>query len=184
MIKYTITTLLLLTPLSTAEEDIRDKVHQGEKEASNRIDVGNHVYGYPMGISEDDFIKEEGKPNGYLNLGNGKSALIYGRSHAFLFTEKKLTGLRISSSIFDWKLANNLRGQFKHTAQNWSLSNGITANMKMTKVEKILGKDLVDNGFQPHFVLNGYRVEINYASMEEHGERVKRVYGLHITKVK
>ena len=173
---------LMISPLFAAE-DIRSKVKGEAKDVSSIIDPGKHIYGNAFGVSEDDFISAEGKPSGYIRLSGLKTVLIYGKNHGYIFTDGKLSGLRISSSVIDWKLANQMPYQQKHSDNDWKLSNGIIADMTDTKVKEILGAKLQTEHHTTSFVLGGCKVELNYAtySSGEH-KGLKRICGLYLQK--
>src|SRR5262249_41501270 len=105
-----ITLAILLTVISSVfgADDIRPKVADGKNETglTRRIDPDKSIYGIPFGTREDDFIARHGKPTGYMRLGGAETALVYGKSHAFLFKSGSLVGIRITHYIMDWKLSN------------------------------------------------------------------------------
>ncbi len=177
-----LTLTLAMSPLF-ADEDIRSKVEGETKDLSSTIDPGKHIYGHAFGISEDDFISAEGKPSGYIRLTALKTVLVYGRSHGFVFTDGKLSGLRISSSVVDWKLANQMAYQQKRNDRDWKLSNGIIAEMTDKKVADILGDKLKTENHTTSFVHNGCRVELSFATYSSGEEKgVKKVCGLYLQK--
>ena len=173
----------LAVSTASGEEDVRAKVHLKENDVKTLIDPGNHIYGHPFGISEDDFIKSEGAPTGYLKVSRSTAVMIYGKSHAFVFTDGKLSGLRIASQVFDWRIANNLPADTVHTAENWTLSNGLHADMTIAEVKKLLGERLIENDYRTYFDVGGRRVELDfvtYTSGDRSGER--RICGIYLGK--
>lgn len=181
----TILSLIAILAISTAsgEEDVRAKVHLKDHNVKTLIDPDNHIYGHPLGISEDDFIKSEGSPLGYLKISPKSTVMIYGKSHAFIFTEGKLSGLRISSQVFDWRIANRLPNDAAHTAENWKLSNGLYPDMPLAEVKKLLGEKLIEKDYKTYFDVGSSRVEIDfvtYTSGDNAGE--KRIGGIYIAK--
>ena len=43
-----------------------------------------------------------------MRLNGAETAMLYGKSHAFIFESGKLAGLRISANILGWKLSPNI----------------------------------------------------------------------------
>ena len=177
-----LTLTLAMSPLF-ADEDIRSKVKNGTHNISSTIDPGKHIYGHAFGSSEDDFIKAEGKPSGYIRLTALKTVLVYGESHGYIFTDGKLSGLRISSSIIDWKLANQMPYQQKHNDQDWKLSNGIMTEMTDKAVADIVGDKLKTENHNTFFMQGGCRVELSFATYSSGEEKgVKKICGIYIQK--
>lgn len=172
--------VLLFNPLVNAE-DIRGKVRVESENESFSIDPGKHAYGVPWGATEDEFINIEGQPNGYLKLTKSKTAMLYGRSHAFIFVEGKLEEIRITSQIIDWKLANQVSDNFKRRDSNWKLANGVHAEMNEKRLKELLGDKLRSTDHASYFEENGCRVELNFVSYsmgERKGQRT--VHGVYI----
>lgn len=48
------------------------------------IDIYHHIFGHKFGITKNDFIKNEGEPDGRLKLGDGSLMLIYGKHMGFI----------------------------------------------------------------------------------------------------
>ena len=90
-----------------ADDDVRSKITEARetKKLTTQIDPDKSIYGIPFGITEDEFITRHGKPMGYLRLNGVETAMIYGKSHAFLFVSGKLAGLRLNHHILDLKLS-------------------------------------------------------------------------------
>jgi hypothetical protein len=181
-------------------QDIRSKVRTSTpaEQSSNFIDPDAGIYGVPFGTSEDDFIAKEGKPIGYIRLSPQSTAMIYGKSQAFLFTEGKLVGVRITDSILDWKLSRNMDDQNLqrisgtspvgpcdiNSAPRWRLSNGITNGMDLTAVKKILGSKLSGDEYNRYYDTKTARVELDFARYTDEGdsERAYKVNGILIRK--
>src|SRR5947207_10389417 len=98
--------LLGLAPFTA--DDIRSKVADGkeERKLTRFIDPDKSIFGMAFGTTEDEFIAMHGKPTGYVRLTGDETAMIYGKSHAFIFEGSKLAGVRIAHTIVDWKLSN------------------------------------------------------------------------------
>ncbi len=154
--KHTRMTIALLSALVTitypmmagqdAEDaspsDIRSIVVDPSEKDIDIIVPDESIYGIAYGVSEDEFIERFGKPDGYIQLRNRKSGMLYGRDHIFIFTEGRLSGLRIDSSVIDWRLANQLQTNPWFNARKWRLDNGIKNEMSLDEVKDILGDNL------------------------------------------
>ena len=107
------TTILLFSGFLlavTSAQDVRDKVVPAATEARvpTLIDPDVSIYGARYGITEDEFISRFGKATGYVRITPHESGMIYGRGHCFFFTDGKLSGVRITSAILDWRVNNRI----------------------------------------------------------------------------
>ena len=102
---------MVLLPAVGWSEDIRDKVAVPvvQQRTIGEIDPDAHVYGVPYGTTEEEFIAQHGSPVAYVRLTASESAMCYGKRTAFLFTAGRLSGVRITHSIIDHKLADAIR---------------------------------------------------------------------------
>jgi hypothetical protein len=111
------------------------------------IDPDAHIFGMAFGTPEADVVKAWGKPDGYLRLAGAGTCMIYGKSNALLFTDGKLSGIRIAShAVVDWKLADRLPYNPLFDKLSWRLSNGIGDESSLPQVRKILGDKFSDDG--------------------------------------
>lgn len=166
---------------AAGSEDIRSKITEAgeEKQITGRIDPDKSVYGIPFGTTEDEFTRKHGKPIGYVRLSGDSTAMIFGKSHAFVFEGAKLAGLRISHSILDWKLADmSASGPFDRI--NWQLSNGIENGMSLVEVKKILGDKLSQKLFSYSYRTEKARVELDFShyTSEGDGDEAHKVHGI------
>jgi hypothetical protein len=179
--------LLLLITLampSAFAQDIRDKVAvpATKTKISETIDPDSNIYGIPYGISEDEFIAQFGSPTGYLRLSAGESGMIYGRTHCFLFSNGRLSGVRISSDIIDWKIGNSLFSGTLFDQIRWRLENGITRDMNLAEVKRILGDRLMTQDYRKYYVTQKARIELDFSRLVSEGDKdeAHRVFGLSI----
>lgn len=173
--------------LATASaQDIRDKVVPAavEDQLPSLIDPDVSIYGIGFGVSEDDFIARFGKATGYVRITPHESGLIYGRSHCFFFTDGKLSGVRITSSIFDWSVGNRVSAISPFSSINWKLNNGISRDSNLTDMKRILGDKLVKDGPQYYYQTEKARVDVEVAHLTTAGDidAAWRVHGLIIRK--
>jgi membrane-associated protease RseP (regulator of RpoE activity) len=180
----TITVVTLLTFVSSVfgADDIRSKVTDSNdaKKLTRQIDPDKSIYGIPFGTTEDEFIARNGKPTGYVRLSGAETAMIYGKSHAFIFEGGSLVGIRITHSIVDWKLSNAYAPS-PFDGINWQLANGIESEMSLTQVRKILGDKLSTKRYpQYYYMTEKAQVELDFSRYTSAGEGddAHRVYGI------
>jgi len=180
----TITVVTLLTFVSSVfgADDIRSKVTDSNdaKKLTRQIDPDKSIYGIPFGTTEDEFIARNGKPTGYVRLSGAETAMIYGKSHAFIFEGGSLVGIRITHSIVDWKLSN-ASAPSPFDGINWQLANGIESEMSLTQVRKILGDKLSTKRYrQYYYMTEKAQVELDFShyTSEGEGDDAHRVYGI------
>jgi hypothetical protein len=110
-----------------------------EKRLTNRIDLeAGSIYGIPLGTAEEKFKKNYGEPTGRLRLANNETALIYGRSHAFVFVHNKLAGICISDFMLNWRMSKGALEPTVFDGIQWQLSNGIISGLTSGDVKKIV----------------------------------------------
>ena len=181
-------TILILAVFSLAwaradDDDVRSKVvGPGKSPALNRqIDPDKDIYGIPFATSEEEFIKAYGKPTGYVRLDGQETAMLFGNSHAFLFENGKLVGVRITYNILDWKLTQGLAQQGLFNEQRWRLNNGIHQEMNRREVKEILGGKLQnDTPYQFYYRTEKARVDLDFSHYTQSGDddEAYRVHGI------
>jgi len=127
------------------------------------INPGKSIFGCPVGSSKDDVILKLGKPLGEIESGNGRSSLIYGQDCIILFFNNKLSGIKVSQNVFGYGFfIGDL--VFGKNAE-WILSNGITKEMNLSEVKKILGDKFVKNAIDKFAPIvyneNGSQITLN-----------------------
>jgi TonB family protein len=179
--------ILILTAtvaLQVEAQDVRSKVGlPSETSLTNIIDPDKSLYGAQWGSSEDEFINKFGSPTGYIRLNGTDTVMLYGKSHAFIFTAAKLSGVRITGSVFDGKLSQAQLTQTPFDAIRWQLSNGVRKDMNLADVKKILGDSLKSIYSQSYyFNSNKTRIELDFAHFPREGEKDEayRIYGLYL----
>ena len=116
----------------------------GDYEASRfadrdpRIDPDESVYGVPFGSSVDEVQAEFGAPRGAIIISPAKRALIYGRSHLFVFVQDKLRELVVDAHVVHWLVANEIDTHPFFDGDGWSLGPGLRNRMTFTEVLEAL----------------------------------------------
>lgn len=177
--------LLVLAGPSFAADDIRSKVskERDDADADELIDPDKSIFGIPLGTTEDDFIKKNGKPAGYLDLKGQDTAMLYGNNYAFLFEHGKLAGVLLTYSTVDHQLAKRLVGsRFSQDARSWKLSNGIESEMTLPEVRNIVGAELTaanERSLHSQYFLTGKsRVELSFSRRSDKAQDDEEAYKL------
>lgn len=175
--------LTVAASLDVGAQDVRSKVGPTSGTSlSNIIDPDKSIYGAQWGSSEDEFISRFGNPTGYIRLNGAETAMLYGKSHAFIFTASKLSGVRINMTVLDWKLSQAILTLTPFDGIRWQLSNGIRREMNLADAKKILGESLKTDRYQRFFNSDKARVEIDFSHYTNEGEKDEayKVSGIYI----
>ncbi|HKO87550.1 MAG TPA: hypothetical protein VJU83_03425, partial [Burkholderiales bacterium] len=161
---------LFILPMSANALDIRDKVRvETRSEIVKLIDPDKAIFGIPFGTTEDDFIKAYGKPNGYIQLSATDSGMLYGSGYFFFFENKKLSGVRVTHSVLDWKISNEIKMRSPFDNLKWKLDNGIQRDMNRAEIKRILGDRLKTErgGYQHYYETQKSRVDLDFSYMAD-----------------
>jgi hypothetical protein len=116
---------------------------------------------------------------GYARLNRAQSAMLYGRTHAFLFEGGKLMGVRISRTVLDWKLSQFMAEPGGYEGMPWKLNNGIEQDSSLKTVREILGPSLLQDRFRQYYYLTKRaRVELESSHFTNEGDS-DEAYQLH-----
>jgi len=197
MKKKIIISLLALSAISPmSAKDIRSKVKldlantqvnvidPDNNTQVNVIDPDKHAFGLAFGSSEEKVISELGNPNGYLQLGVNKTAMIYGKTTAFIFSQDKLCGVNISHRIIDHSLSGEMpeHKRFNYRSK-WKLSNGIEQGMLKEIVEKITKNQAQKNNYEYSYNTEKAVVELRFSHhRDQDGNSSRKVYGVYIKR--
>ena len=176
---------LALVSLSFGEEDARCKVVGPANQAhvNPLIDPDKSIFGMPLGTSEDEFIQKNGKPTGYVRLMGDETAMLYGKSHAFLFKDGKLAGILVTHNTMDWELSKSI-GQYRSFPDHsdWQLSNGLKPDMTLAAVRKILGDKLFSEDaprrYHQQFKTDLSLVKLSFSFMSGKSDDDEEAYSL------
>lgn len=164
--------------------DIRQKVISSHDAIlkTNKIDPDSHIYGIPFGTTEEKFIEKYGNPNGYIRFTGEETGMLYGKSHIFVFSEGKLSGVRITHNIIDWQISENVLPNPIFDGIKWKLNNGIQENTNLKEVKQILGNELSQYKYEKFYYTKKAKVTLNFSHRTDIGDldEAYQVYGLLI----
>ena len=171
---------IFLYPHSVLADDIRSKVAGSDIPGMkiNQIDPENHVYGIPWSSSEDVFIETWGDPTGYIRFNAQETAMIYGKRHMFIFSNDRLSGLRITHNILDWQVSKKIPPNPIFDTIQWQLSNGIKEDSNLAEVKGVLGKSLNNKKYERSYETANAKVILNFSHYTDAGE-TDQAYKLH-----
>ena len=173
--------LITLISFSTYAKDIRSYVISSDDFGlSNKIDPNEHIFGIPLGTTENAFIEKYGNPTGYVQLNKSLSGMLYGKSHFFFFEENKLSGFKTGHSILDWEISQEIMAHTPFDNINWALTNGIKKEMSLTGVKQILKDKLITEGrgYKRYFLTENSKVSLSFSHYVDSGEN-DEAYTLH-----
>ena len=139
---YILSLLALFTLCASC--DIRDRVAKKVPRSGDPlIDVGKSYAGFKVGTTEDELIEKLGPPPTYSRLSNKITMAVYNNSTGYLFSDGKLVGIRIASTLLDFQTLNVIKGSKSlNPTPTWQITNGIRNNMALPEVQEILGERL------------------------------------------
>lgn len=109
------------------------------------IDLGNSFIGVPYGSSVSETNEILGEPFGSLKLDSNNEAKFYRMNCALIFTDQKLTGIRVGAVLFDFFMTRSFSDHRGYSNVDWKLNNGIQYGASLEKVQEIIGDNLISN---------------------------------------
>ena len=175
--------VLILTALTGCGEDIRDKVRGGKEsiEADGLMDPNDSIWGFKIGISEDELLKVKGKAMGYVRIDASNSVIFFDTQKSFIFTNGKLSGGTVEYSLIDEGITRKFTGDELSLVARWKLDNGIRNQMPLEEVKKILGDRLKKEARHPSEYRQYYEdgnsiVYLSFSSSDRGGGLTFRVH--------
>ena len=159
--------LALLVPLSAAADALDLKPRYNHALFANRertIDPDGSVYGVKFGASEKEVLEAFGTPNGVIAISETRKALLYGRSHLFVFRGGLLRELRVSEHNFHWELVKQMDGNPFFDRSDWVLKPGIRNGMDFEEVKKALNRPTAVPHYQFSYDSKHAAVTLNFSS--------------------
>jgi hypothetical protein len=146
------------------------------------IDPDGSVYGLKFGATEKQVLDALGVPNGVIIISDTRKALLYGKSHLFVFRSGKFRELRIGEHLINWELARQMEGNPFFDRGDWVVKPGIKSGMRFDEVQKVLGRfgAVPDHRFS--YDTKEASVSLSFSSYSQPGREVEyRLISLSIT---
>lgn len=187
-VKWALVACIIALATPVPAQDIRSNVQAayGVASVSPIIDLNQKtLFGIPVGTSEDEVIKLFGPATGYIRINGSQTLMLYGKSVGLVFDGGKLSGLRLSDHLVDWRISNDMENYTPFNRVEWRMNNGIRKNMSMAEVRRILGDRLQEDRSKDNFSENGFQISLDVVrfhidgmgkSADQRGERVGGIY--------
>ncbi|MES2309396.1 MAG: hypothetical protein V4507_11110 [Verrucomicrobiota bacterium] len=114
-----------------------------EPKKTNEIDPDVHMFGIPLGSSEDVALSVYGKPQVRIQFSDKLSGMMYQWNYVLFFTQDRLCGISVVNGALDYnlmKFVKNYKTLWGGNEVLWTLANGIHHKMSKKDVKKILKK--------------------------------------------
>lgn len=112
--------------------------HGRFKDREAEVDPDGVVYGLPFGSSKAEVTAALGQPRGVIAISEVKEALLYGRSHFFVFHRGKLRELIVQGHAVDWTIAKRFEDHPFFDRRKWRILPGIEKDMDFGQVMDVL----------------------------------------------
>ncbi|MDD5772016.1 MAG: hypothetical protein PHX78_00955 [bacterium] len=131
------------------------------------IEPDKSLFGIPYGTGEDEFIARFGQPMRSNRSGKTGREMMYGKKYIFVFEKTKLAGMKTIYSEHEVYQIIPTHNTFDYL--EWKLSNGITKNMNLAEVKKILGNNAgeFENKGIPKFYFTTVKARIEISLRHE-----------------
>ena len=146
------------------------------------IDPDGLIYGLKFGATEKQVLEALGTPNGVIVISDTRKALLYGKSHLFVFRGGKFRELRIGEHMIHWDLTQQMDGNPFFDRGEWVVQPGIRSGMSFAEVQKLLGRHGAVPTHNYTFDTRESAVTLNFASYSRGGrEDGYRLHSVTIT---
>jgi hypothetical protein len=146
------------------------------------IDPDGLVYGLKFGATEKQVLDVLGVPNGVIVISDTRKALLYGKSHLFIFRSGKLRELQIGELAINWKLARQMDGNPFFDRGDWVVKPGIRNGMSFEEMQKVLARPGAAPDYKFSYDTKETSVSLSFSSYAPSGRPVEyRLIGVSIT---
>ena len=148
---------------------------------TREIDPDHHVYGLGFGLSREDVVRQLGAPVGYMNFTAIDEGLFFGRSHMLLFTNGKLSGVKIHPHLFDQDLSTPIPMHAFFDKADWVIAPGLRQHMSFSAIAELIPQ-LANRtpDFRVSYTTERSMVKLRFSSSEREGSRQYFLYGITI----
>lgn len=145
------------------------------------IDPDGLVYGLKFGATEKQVLDALGVPNGLIAISDTRKALLYGKSHLFIFRGGKFRELRIGEHVINWELARQMDGNPFFDRGDWVVKPGIRNGMSFEEVQKVLNRPGAAPDYKFSYDTKEASVSLSFSSYTQPGRPAEyRLIGLSI----
>ena len=145
------------------------------------IDPDGLVYGLKFGATEKQVLDALGVPNGVIAISDTRKALLYGKSHLFIFRGGKFRELRIGEHVINWEVARQMDGNPFFDRGDWVVKPGIRNGMSCEEVQKVLNRPGAAPDYKFSDDTKETSVSLSFSSYAPAGRPVEyRLIGLSI----
>lgn len=145
------------------------------------IDPDKSVYGVTFGSTEAEVMAEFGEPNGVFVINDVKRAMLYGRSHLFIFRKDKLRELTVSDYALTWTVANQMEDHPFFDRGKWVIAPGFRKEMNFAEVRNLLQKPDAEPDHRYSFEGERSLITLQFSSWQgKSGPESYRIHGFTV----
>ena len=131
------------------------------------LDPDGKVHGVSFGATAAQVREAFGPPTGSLQISESREALLYGKSHAFVFRKGRLVELHITDHLLDWELTPSMEDHPLFNADRWVLKPGIKNDMNFGEVARLLKKPNARPDYRLNYETEKAVVELNFSGRSD-----------------
>ena len=158
--KFYLTVLLVLVAV------VSSATSRGAAPVSPVIDPDRGAYGVPFGSTEKQLIEKLGAPSGTIQLSSTRRALIYGKSHAFLFRKGSFRTFIFSQDVLDYRVSGGMEPHPTIDSVSWVLGPGIKNGMNYAQVAKALRRTDAQGDYDLNYETTNARVQLQFSGRQ------------------
>lgn len=143
------------------------------------VDPDGSVYGVKFGATERQVLDAFGTPNGVVAISDTRKAVLYGKSHLFVFRSGKLRELRVNEHVFHWELAKQMDGNPFFDRSDWVIKPGLRNGMDFEEVRQLLGRPNAVPSYQFTYDSKQASVTLTFSSFSSGPGAKPEGYRLH-----
>lgn len=133
------------------------------------IDPDELVYGLRFGATENQVLDALGIPNGVIIISDTRKALLYGKSHLFVFRGGRFRELRIGEHVISWEIGRQMDGNPFFDRNDWVVKPGIKNGMSFEEIQKLLGRPAAIPDHKFSYDTKETSVSLSFASYSHAG---------------
>jgi hypothetical protein len=179
--------VLLLTSAGMTQEAETSDTPQGafEPKKTKEIDPDVHLFGIPLGSSEEVASSVYGKPQVRIQFSDKLSGMMYQWNHVLFFVQDRLCGISVVEGAFDYnlmKFVKNYKSLWEGNEVLWSFANGIRHRMSKKEAKRYL-KKFPDSRFEcskAYYSTKQCYVEIQFTGSDDKKDEFGEAFTLNV----